>query len=73
MRRIHLFLFALVITLAALLTLAIVSWYYSVSNPNYYGNSWMSQMWGNHLGATGNYGGMGGMMDGGTNSSVSYL
>ena len=69
MQRIHLFLFALVATLAVLLTLAFVSWYYAVSSPNYYGNSWMNQMWG----GSSNYGGMGGMMGGGTTSSNSYL
>jgi hypothetical protein len=69
MRRIHLFLFALVVTLAVLLTLALVSWYFAVSSPNYYDNSWMNQMWG----GSSNYGGMGGMMGGGTTASTSSL
>jgi uncharacterized membrane protein len=73
MKRIHIFIIVLAITLAVLLTLAFVAWYLATSDPAYYGSSWMSQMWGNHLGATGNYGGMGGMMGGGTGTTTSYL
>jgi hypothetical protein len=64
MRKLHVFLFILTITLAVLITLALVAWYFSATAPSYYGSSWMGQMWGNHLGASGNYGGMGGMGDG---------
>jgi hypothetical protein len=62
MRKLHVFLFILTITLAVLITLALIAWYFSATAPSYYGSSWMGQMWGNHLGASGNYGGMGGMM-----------
>ncbi len=69
MRRIHIFLFVLTITLAVLLTLALVSWYFAATAPSLYGSSWMSQMWGPHLGTDGNYGGMGGN----SYETVSYL
>ena len=65
MHRIHLFLIALVVTLAVLLTLGLVSWYYSVSSPTTYMSSWMNQMWS----GSNNYGGM---MGGGTTSNA-YL
>jgi len=73
MRKIHFLLVVLVVTLAVLLTLAFVSWYYSATSPTSYMDSWMSQMWG---GSSSNYGGMGGMMGGGTGTSTvstSYL
>jgi hypothetical protein len=69
MKRIHIFLFALVITMTVLLTLGFVSWYYSFFSPTSYMDSWMSQMWG----GSSNYGDMGGMMGGGTTTSVSYF
>ena len=74
MQRLRIFLIILVTAIGVLVSLAIVAWYLSVTAPSYYGSSWMSQMWGNHLGATGDYGGMGGMMGGdyGTTAS-SYL
>ncbi len=62
MQKLHVFLFILTITLSVLVALALVAWYFSATAPSYYGSSWMGQMWGNHLGASGNYGGMGGMM-----------
>jgi uncharacterized membrane protein len=74
MRRIHFLLFVLVVTLAVLLTLAFISWYFSVTSPTSYMDSWMNQMWGGS--SNGNYGGMGGMMGGGTGTSTvstSYL
>jgi uncharacterized membrane protein len=74
MRRMHLFLFCLVVALAVLLTLAFVSWYYSATSPTSYTDSWMNQMWGGSTSS--NYGGMGGMMGGGTGTSTattSYL
>jgi hypothetical protein len=75
MRRIHIFLLALTVTAAVLLTLALVSWVFSLSSPNNYANSWMNQMWGGTN--SNNYGGMGGMMggSGGTvaTASTSYL
>jgi uncharacterized membrane protein len=66
MRKLHIFLFILTITLAVLVTLALVSWYFAASAPTYYGSSWMGQMWGNHLGTSGNNWGMGGMIGDGT-------
>lgn len=74
MRKIHFLLVVLVVTLAVLLTLAFVSWYYSAISPTSYMDSWMNQMWGGS--SNGNYGGMGGMMGGGTGTSTastSYL
>ena len=65
MRKLHIFLFILVITLTVLVTLLAVSWYYATTAPTYYGNSWMGQMWGSHLGTNQNNWGMGGMMGGG--------
>ncbi len=76
MRRLHIFLFVLSITLGILLTLLAVSWYYAATAPNYYGSSWMGQMWGSHLGTNQNNWGMGGMMGGGSNGNTltsSYL
>jgi hypothetical protein len=62
MRRLHIFLFVLIITLSVLVTLAAVSWYYAATAPTYYGDSWMGQMWGSHMGTSENNWGMGGMM-----------
>ena len=77
MQRLHIFLIILITTIGVLVSLATVAWYLSVTSPSYYGSSWMSQMWGNHLGASGNYGGMGGMMGTGNGSTgtstTSYL
>jgi len=77
MQRLHIFVIILIMTIGVLVSLAAVAWYLSVAAPSYYGSSWMSQMWGNHLGATGNYGGMGGMMGNGNGSdgasTTSYL
>ncbi len=77
MRRIHIFLFVLSLTLAVLLTLALMSWYFSVTASSYYGSSWMKQMW-SGAGYSGNissYAGMGGMMGNGgtTTTSTSFL
>ena len=77
MQRLHIFIIILITTIGVLVSLATVAWYLSVTAPSYYGSSWMSQMWGNHLGASGNYGGMGGMMGNGNGSNgtstTSYL
>jgi hypothetical protein len=75
MRRLHILLFVLTITLAVLVTLALVSWYFAATAPTYYGSSWMGQMWGNHLDGSGSNWGMGGMMGGAnpSTSSPSYL
>ena len=77
MQRLHIFVIILITTIGVLVSLATVAWYLSVTAPSYYGSSWMSQMWGNHLGANGNYGGMGGMMGSGNGSNgtgtTSYL
>ena len=73
MQKLHIFLTIFIITLGVLLILALVGWYLSVTSPSYYGSSWMSQMWGSHLGSSGNYGGMGGMMGNGTGTTTSYL
>ena len=72
MRRLHIFLIVLVVTLVSLLTLTFVSWYFAVTSPSYYGSSWMGQMWGSHLGSSSNYG-MGGMMGNGSTAAPSYL
>ena len=72
MRRIHFFLAVLVVTIISLLILAIVSWYFAVTSPSYYGSSWMSQMWGSHMGTNSNYG-MGGMMGNNSTLTPSYL
>ena len=74
MRRLHLLLFILIVTLAVLLTLAMIAWYFSVTAPSYYDSSWMGEMWGSHLGTSSNYG-MGGMMGGGDSgtTTISYL
>jgi len=78
MRRLHILFFVLTITLAVLVTLALVSWYFAATAPTYYGSSWMGEMWGNHLDGSGSNWGMGGMMgDGyngnGTVTTPSYL
>ena len=73
MQRMHIFLVILTFTLGVLLTLALVGWYLAATAPSYYGSSWMSQMWGSHLGSDGNYGGMGGMMGNGSGTTTSYL
>ena len=74
MRRLHILLFILIVTLAVLIPLALIAYYFSVTAPSYYDSSWMSQMWGPHLGTSSNYG-MGGMMGGGDSGTVttSYL
>lgn len=73
MRKLYIFLTIFIITLSVLLTLALVGWYLAATAPSYYGSSWMSQMWGSHLGSNGNYGGMGGMMGNGHGTTTSYL
>ena len=74
MRRLNIFLIVFIVTLSVLLILALVGWYLAATSPSYYASSWMSQMWGSHLGGSGNYGGMGGMMGNGSGtSSTSYL
>jgi uncharacterized membrane protein len=71
MRRVHILLIVLTITLAVLVTLALVSWYFAATAPTYSGSSWMGQMWGNHLGGSGSNWGMGGMMGDGYNGNGS--
>jgi len=71
MRRITLFLIVLIITVVALVALAVVSWYFAATSPSYYGSSWMGQMWGSHLGTNSNYGM--GMMGDGSTATPSYL
>jgi uncharacterized membrane protein len=74
MRRLYIFLFVLTITLSVLVTLLAVSWYYAATAPTYYGDSWMGQMWGSHIGTSQNNWGMGGMMDNGySGTTPSYL
>lgn len=78
MRRLRIFLFVLAITLTVLVTLLAVSLYYAATAPTNYGSSWMSQMWGSHLGSDQNNWGMGGMMGGdyfgnGIGTTPSYL
>jgi hypothetical protein len=73
MRKLYVFLAIFIITLSVLLTLALVGWYLAATAPSYYGSSWMSQMWGSHLGSDGNYGGMGGMMGNSNGTTTSYL
>ncbi len=73
MQKLHFFLTIFIITLSVLMTLALVGWYLSATAPSYYGSSWMSQMWGSHLGSNGNYGGMGGMMGNTDGTTNSYL
>ncbi len=73
MQKLHVFLTIFIITLGVLLTLALVGWYLAATAPSYYGSSWMSQMWGPHVGSNGNYGGMGGMMGTGNGTTTSYL
>jgi uncharacterized membrane protein len=74
MRRINFFIIVLIATIAVLLTLTFVSWYFAMASPSYYGSSWMGQMWGSHLGTDSNYG-MGGMMGNGSTATAtpSYL
>jgi hypothetical protein len=73
MQKLHIFLTIFIVTLSVLLTLALVGWYLAATSPSYYSSSWMSQMWGPHLGSDGNYGGMGGMMGNGSGTTSSYL
>src|SRR5665647_2046492 len=73
MRKLYIFLTIFIITLSVLLTLALVGWYLAATAPSYYGSSWMSQMWGSHLGSNGNYGGMGEMMGSSNGTTTSYL
>ncbi len=75
MRKLHIFFFVLAITLSILVTLLAVSWYYAATAPTYYGDSWMGQMWGSHIGTNQNNWGMGGMMGGnnGNTAAPSYL
>jgi uncharacterized membrane protein len=77
MQRLHIFLIILITIIGVLVSLAAVAWYFAATAPSYYGSSWMGQMWGNHLGASGNYGGMGGMMGNGNGNygttTTSYL
>jgi hypothetical protein len=76
MRRLHIFLAILIVTLSVLLTLFVIAWYYAATAPSYYGSSWMGQMWGGMMGSNygGYYGGMGGMMgDGYYGTTASYL
>ena len=76
MRKLHIFLFTLTIALSVLVTLLAVSWYFAATAPTYYGDSWMGQMWGSHLGTNQNYWGMGGMMGDpyyGTNPSYLWV
>jgi len=73
MRRLNIFLSIFIVTLGVLLVLALLGWYLAVTSPSYYESSWMSQMWGSHLGGSSNYG-MGGMMGNGTGTTTtSYL
>jgi uncharacterized membrane protein len=69
MRRLYIFLIILITTIGVLISLAAVAWYFAATAPSYYGSSWMGQMWGPHLGSSGNYGGMGGMIGDGYGSS----
>jgi hypothetical protein len=73
MRKLYIFLSIFIITLSVFLSLALTGWYLAASTPSFYGSSWMSQMWGPHLGSDGNYGGMGGMMGNGSGTTSSYL
>jgi hypothetical protein len=73
MRKLYIFLSIFIIALSIFLALAVVGWYLAATSPSYYGSSWMSQMWGPHLGSYGNYGGMGGMMGNGSGTTSSYL
>jgi hypothetical protein len=73
MRKLYIFLSIFIIALSIFLALAVVGWYLAATSPSYYGSSWMSQMWGPHLGSDGNYGGMGGMMGNGSGTTSSYL
>jgi len=73
MRKLYIFLAIFITTLSVFLALALVGWYLAATSPSYYGSSWMSQMWGPHLGTDGNYGGMGGMMGSGSGATTSYL
>jgi hypothetical protein len=73
MRKLYVFLTIFIIAIGVFLSLAVVGWYLAATSPTYYGSSWMSQMWGPHLGTDGNYGGMGGMIGDGTGTTSSYL
>ena len=72
MQRFNIFLTIFLTTLGVLLILALVGWYLAATSPAYYESSWMSQMWGSHLGTSSGYG-MGGMMGDGTVTTTSYL
>jgi hypothetical protein len=68
MRRVHIFLTILAVAIGSLLSLVVISLYFSATTPSYYQSSWMGQMWqsmgiGNSANS-GNNGGMGGMMGG---------
>jgi Uncharacterized membrane-associated protein/domain len=73
MQKLHIFLSIFIVTISVFLALALVGWYLAATSPSYYGSSWMSQMWGQHLGTDGNYGGMGGMMGSSSGTTTSYL
>jgi hypothetical protein len=77
MRRLHIFLAILTVTLSILLVLVSVALYLVAAAPSYYGSSWMGQMWGGMMGSNyGGYnGGMGGMMGNGNYGATgsSYL
>ena len=73
MRKMYIFLSIFTVTLGILMVLAVVGWYLAATSPASYGSSWMSQMWGPHLGTDGNYWGMGGMMGSGSGTTTSYL
>ena len=73
MRKLYVFLTIFIITLGVFLSLALAGWYLATTSPSNYGSSWMSQMWGPHIGSNGNYGGMGGMMGNGSGTTSSYL
>lgn len=73
MRKLYIFLSIFIITFSVFLSLALVGWYLAATSPSYYGSSWMSQMWGPHVGIDGNYGGMGGMMGNSSGTTSSYL
>jgi hypothetical protein len=73
MRKLFIFLSIFIITLSVFLSLALAGWYLAATSPSNYGSSWISQMWGPHVGSDGNYGGMGGMMGNGSGTTSSYL
>ena len=73
MQKLHIFLSIFIVTISVFLALALVGWYLAATSPSYYGSSWMSQMWGQHLGTEGNYGGMSGMMGSSSGTTTNYL